>query len=158
MALSADHTVVEEGKFSDLLKNKKYITSLGIQKRGKGVAVDTVVNESDSQSKISESSVKEDENDKARQLGDISVYVFYFSIIGLGLLVPYLLFGMAFSFLSSFSTIWLEFWSSATEEGNIDTPFYLGIYIMIQVLCLVMLTCFMGGSGIAISVSNIELI
>jgi ATP-binding cassette subfamily C (CFTR/MRP) protein 1 len=133
---------VEEGNFSDLMKNQKYITSLGIKKRGKGVTVDTVVNESDSQIKIPESTAK----------------VFYFSIIGLGLLVPYLLFGMAFSFLSSFSTIWLEFWSSATERGNIDTPFYLGIYIMIQVLCLVMLACFMGGSGIAISVSNIELI
>jgi ATP-binding cassette subfamily C (CFTR/MRP) protein 1 len=109
---------VEEGNFSDLMKNQKYITSLGIKKRGKGVTVDTVVNESDSQIKIPESTAKEDDNDKARQLGDISVYVFYFSIIGLGLLVPYLLFGMAFSFLSSFSTIWLEFWSSATEQGK----------------------------------------
>lgn len=108
---------------------------------------------SSSPSKQESSSSSTKEKDQSRQIGDFSVYNFYFSRLGsLGhfMLLPFLLLASAFGVLYNFSSVWLEFWSSETrhEQGTARVPYYLGIYFALQIGCLLVLALFVGYSSI----------
>ncbi|KAK0612146.1 ABC transporter [Immersiella caudata] len=68
--------------------------------------------------------------------GGLANYRYYFSSLGLPLLVLYLVFNFCFSFLFSFSAVWLNFWTESNQEDEQHNQFYLGIYFMLQFFCL----------------------
>ncbi|KAH8912436.1 putative ABC multidrug transporter [Coniochaeta sp. PMI_546] len=77
--------------------------------------------------------------DKLRQQGDISVYKTYFSRFGVSSIVAFFASGLVFAFLYNFGTVWLELWTTSVHNGENRRPFFLGIYIMVQVLCLLLM-------------------
>lgn len=147
IALGTKGTVIEEGKFQSLSVNQQYVHSLGTkptcaQKRGKEIEENPTENVAGSPSKASDPTPELD--DRARQVGDIAVYRHYFSILGIHLLIPFLAFGMIFGFLYNFSSVWLEFWSNSnTQHPNRNrNAYFIGIYALLQVLCLLALALF----------------
>ncbi|KAK6224641.1 abc multidrug transporter [Colletotrichum tabaci] len=76
----------------------------------------------------------EEQEDKRRQLGDWSVYGYYFGSVGTVLVAIMLFLQVTWAFFSTFPTIWLKFWTDANVEapGRLDA-YYLGIYAALQV-------------------------
>ncbi|KAK1596393.1 multidrug resistance-like protein [Colletotrichum navitas] len=72
--------------------------------------------------------------DERRQLGDWSVYGYYFGTIGALLVVVMLFLQMTWAFFSTFPTVWLNFWTDANAEapGQRDA-YYLGVYAAFQI-------------------------
>ena len=151
ITLSADHTVIEEGTFDVLVKNQSYIQSLGVNKQREPTDTDSLAS-TPCLNKPKPNVTAKEEEDKARQLGDVAIYRYYFSTIGITILTPFVLFGLAFAFLYNFPAVWLVFWARANERGETERGFYLGIYSMLQILCLVMLAFYTSYGGIFMAV------
>ena len=151
ITLGADRTVIEEGTFDSLVKNKSYIQSLGVNKQVKSADTNSLATLSSTIKPKPKVSAKEEE-DKARQLGDVAIYKYYLSTIGISVMALFILFGLAFAFLYNFPAVWLVFWAHANEQGEADRGFYLGIYSMLQILCLVLLALYTSYGGIFMSV------
>lgn len=76
--------------------------------------------------------------DKRRQRGDSAVYGFFLKTIGLPYFIGLLVSEISWAFLSTFSTVWLNFWSEAnSEHPNQRIGYYLGVYSALQVLGVV---------------------
>ncbi|KAK2037213.1 multidrug resistance-like protein [Colletotrichum somersetense] len=75
-----------------------------------------------------------EEEDKRRQLGDWSVYGYYFGTVGALLVVIMLFLQITWAFFSTFPTVWLNFWTDANAEapGQRDA-YYLGVYAAFQI-------------------------
>ncbi|KAJ0161488.1 ABC transporter C family member 8, partial [Colletotrichum tanaceti] len=76
----------------------------------------------------------EELEDKRRQLGDWSVYGYYFGSVGIVLVAIMLFLQVTWAFFSTFLTIWLKFWTDANVEApeRLDA-YYLGVYAALQV-------------------------
>ncbi|KAK1256135.1 hypothetical protein MKX07_008394 [Trichoderma sp. CBMAI-0711] len=72
--------------------------------------------------------------DKRRQLGDSTVYKYYFGSIGKVFLVILLGIEIVWAFLQSFPTVWLKFWTDSNGQGNDDSGYYLGAYAALQII------------------------
>lgn len=76
--------------------------------------------------------------DKRRQRGDSAVYGFFLRAIGVPFAVGLLVSEIAWAFLSTFSSVWLNFWSKAnSEHPKQRISYYLGIYTALQGLGVV---------------------
>lgn len=72
--------------------------------------------------------------DGRRQRGDSAVYGFFLKAVGMPFAVGLLVSEIAWAFLSTFPTVWLNFWSEANaEHPNQRIGYYLGIYTALQV-------------------------
>jgi ABC-type multidrug transport system fused ATPase/permease subunit len=133
IALS-DGRIVEEGSFSDLMKNASYVRSLGVRSR-----------ESDAPFQSSNSEMVEKKApipsrpttealsntlDKTRQTGDWKTYRLYFSLINPFLTAVTLTVGALYGLGDNFGNIWLGFWTE--DRYSRDKPFYLGIYALLK--------------------------
>ena len=159
IALGADGTLVEEGVFEDLVANKQYIHSLGVQIGASDQ--DSIINPKDTKTTSTEGgsaetakiapedtqrtssntpvppTIKEEKKDPTpRRTGDRAILLHYFKSIGPFWLSNFVIFGLLFGFFNSFSTVWLKFWSEDSDMRKHSTPFYIGIYAMIQSLAL----------------------
>ncbi|KAJ3942687.1 uncharacterized protein N0V96_006906 [Colletotrichum fioriniae] len=90
--------------------------------------------------------VLKDQEDKRRQLGDWSVYGYYFGSVGAFLVAILMVLEVTWAFFSTFPTVWLKFWtdSQADSPGSHDA-YYLGVYAAFQVsgvLCFAVLIWF----------------
>ncbi|TVY47392.1 ABC transporter [Lachnellula occidentalis] len=65
---------------------------------------------------------------------DISVYSYYFASIGTWSMVLYFVLAGSFAFFYNFPLVWLSWWSDAGPGKN---GMYLGVYSLLQILCLV---------------------
>lgn len=66
------------------------------------------------------------------------MYGFFLKAIGMPFAVGLLVSEIAWAFLSTFSTVWLNFWSEAnSEQPNQHISYYLGIYTALQFLGVV---------------------
>ncbi|KAI8158372.1 ABC transporter atnG [Colletotrichum sp. SAR 10_86] len=83
--------------------------------------------------------------DKRRQLGDWSVYNYYFGSVGAILVAVMLLLQMSWAFFSTFPTVWLKFWTDHNvDNADSDSAYYLGVYAALQVsgvVCFAILIC-----------------
>lgn len=87
--------------------------------------------------------------DKRRQEGDHSVYGYYLGTVGVAATVALLALEVVWSFLSTFPTVWLKWWSDANSSSSSSTTtssppsssgswaYYLGGYWGLQVGALV---------------------
>ena len=80
------------------------------------------------------------------RLGGLSEYRFYFKTVGYIMLVPFFGFATVFAFLYNFGTVWLEIWQDANDSDS-KFAFYIGIFFMLQILCLSLLALFAGYGG-----------
>ena len=61
---------------------------------------------------------------------------------------------MSFGFLYNFSSVWLEFWSQTNTLHPNDkslNAYYLGVYAMLQILCLLVLALFIKCNDLAVN-------
>ncbi|KAB8210096.1 putative multidrug resistance protein [Aspergillus parasiticus] len=67
-----------------------------------------------------------EEEDRTRQIGDLSVYYYYARIVGPFLCTVFLLAHAFLAFAENFPRVWLSKW---TEAGGGQLPLYLSVYI-----------------------------
>ena len=78
--------------------------------------------------------------DKARQIGDFSVYKYYFSAAGRRVMIIFWTLEVTWACLETFPSIWLKWWSSAiTNNEHPPDAMYLGVYAALQIGNLVAL-------------------
>lgn len=153
-----NRTVVEQGSFQELMARDGYVQSLGAEEARKAPRKPPQgTNASTSPASPSPKESKEEMENQARQLGKFAVYKFYFSHFKSSIFLLYAISGLTCAFLFNFNTVWLEFWSVSVENGEHRFPFYLGIYILIQVACLMLFFVFFGLGGIVMT-PNAELL
>lgn len=141
IALGHDGKITEQGSLAQLQAAGGYIQTL--------VASKTLVENSDagqdeisSESRDSDTAPKveykakqvEIKEDKRRQLGDSTVYKYYFGSIGKVFLVILLGIEIVWAFLQSFPTVWLKFWTESNGQGNDNSGYYLGVYAALQIM------------------------
>ncbi|KAK7418553.1 hypothetical protein QQX98_003898 [Neonectria punicea] len=125
-----EHLRSSGGDVQTLIREVSYSTSSNHQETVelKEDVDSTVVN---SKAKPSESQ----ELDKRRQLGDRTVYSYYFGSIGYPFFWTLLALEVIWAFLESFPTVWLKFWTDADFDGEDQrTGYYLGVYAALQVI------------------------
>ncbi|KAL3293563.1 ABC transporter [Colletotrichum asianum] len=143
IALGADGTMVEEGTFSDLMKDKKYVASLGVT----GTDSDTESVSSDvpvDQEKAASASkpkrplaVAAELMEKSRQTGDFKVYVHYFKSLNLYAVTIFVVGCAFYSLWNTFPTIWMKFWTEDTLHKS--SAYYAGLFGFFKVLQLLSL-------------------
>ncbi|EPS25450.1 hypothetical protein PDE_00383 [Penicillium oxalicum 114-2] len=80
----------------------------------------------------------DDQDSRSRSASDLSVFVYYFRIIGWPLLLLFLLCACIFTFGMTFPQFWLQWWTNANEmRPNENIAYWVGIYGMLGVLSLV---------------------
>ncbi|KID84403.1 ABC transporter [Metarhizium guizhouense ARSEF 977] len=146
IALAAEGTVAQQGTFDELVANQQYIYSLGVHDnqssgstctRGKPLTSPTTAQASTVVVPVAPAEVDEAEQpDSPRSMGDMAVFAHYFKSVGAFWVFAFLLLGWICGFLTNFSTVWLEFWSADATSANPNraTPFYVGIYSLLQCL------------------------
>ena len=87
-----------------------------------------------------------------RQHGDVAVYRTYFSRLGTVNVAIFFFSGCVFAFLYNFGIVWLEFWSASTIRGEDRRSYFLGIYMMIQILCMTIMAAYLSLFGMYMAV------
>ncbi|KAI1777454.1 ABC multidrug transporter [Hypoxylon cercidicola] len=150
IALGLDGTVVEQGTFNNLLTNRSYVHSLGVNSSSASHATsekiesgnNTIPSQPDLLRNISVtlSPVTEVDN-RSRLEGDRAAYVVYLKSMGAWLAASLLFCGVCFGFFNNFPTIWLKYWSDDTVAASHSHSFgyYAGIYGLLQCCSLLSL-------------------
>ncbi|KAJ0353305.1 hypothetical protein COL154_003366 [Colletotrichum chrysophilum] len=140
--------VLEIGTFAECLESDGYVKSLATLEAGSGDEVTSseppIDTSSNTTGKEAAKTAAETE-DKRRQLGDWSVYNYYFGSVGAILVAVMLLLQMSWAFFSTFPTVWLKFWTDHNvDNAASDSAYYLGVYAALQVsgvVCFAILIC-----------------
>jgi ATP-binding cassette, subfamily C (CFTR/MRP), member 1 len=87
--------------------------------------------------------VEPEATDETRSLVSTGVYRYYVKAAGRIMSLVFAIVGVAFAFLYTFPYVWTKWWSDANEEhpGH-RQAYYMGIYALLQVLCLIALVAF----------------
>ncbi|KAH6996315.1 P-loop containing nucleoside triphosphate hydrolase protein [Ilyonectria sp. MPI-CAGE-AT-0026] len=143
LSLDGNGKLSEQGTFDHLRNSGGYMQTLvkdtpSSQSIGFEDSVDPVEHADSTTVKSKTKPVKEQEPDERRQLGDRTVYRYYFGSIGYTFLGTLITLEIVWAFLESFPTVWLKFWTDANSDGKYQrTGYYLGIYAMLQVMAVV---------------------
>ncbi|KAF5540282.1 multidrug resistance-associated 1 [Fusarium mexicanum] len=140
ICLNKDGKISEQGTFSDLKDTGGYIHSL-LRDRVHGGEAPTLATDDikEQASKLAQATPRQqaNEEDTRRQLGDSTVYRYYFSSTGGIFMIVLLVLEIIWAFLESFPTIWLKFWTDDNANGNDQASYYLGIYAALQVTAVI---------------------
>ncbi|KAF2808068.1 P-loop containing nucleoside triphosphate hydrolase protein [Mytilinidion resinicola] len=142
IALGTNGRITEQGTFDEMNAADGYVRSFCLKNRDEGPAdeitpadADTTIASTSALKKDSKSAVA---GNKTRQLGDWSVYCYYFQAIGWKLTCVFFLLEICWAFFSTFPTIWLKWYSdSNSAKPNQHTGYYLGVYAALQAIGLV---------------------
>lgn len=144
--------VVEEGRISEmgslasLLRNGGYVSSLELELKGltgSTVAVEQYEHAESSEDStpalLPDASPEVNEMNKLqnarRKEGDLSVYKYYLSGAGYFLVGLHVLTMIVWIFGTEFSTIWVKWWTAASEDkANDRVGMYLGVYAALGVI------------------------
>ncbi|RYP20476.1 hypothetical protein DL765_002775 [Monosporascus sp. GIB2] len=154
VALGSDGSLVEQGSFHDLMRNKKYVAGLKVEEPDWATSEDNVRSanaEFPAQPKFAAKPIASSYvEDKVRVIGDTTVYRHYFARINTVSIVISIASSLGYSFFNNFNTIWLKFWSEdvSSERPMHSNSFYLGLYALFQMsalacLLFMCLICFM---------------
>jgi len=151
IALGSEGTLVEEGNFDDLVANKKYVHSLGVKSSKDSTSGDSSGRQTPTEmddeaaqqlfrAKTKELAAKKGPLDLTRQLGDATVYKYYYSSIGAFWAFTFLGCGVLCGFFYNWPTIWLKYWSADVVSPNPShsNGYYIGLYALWQILCLLL--------------------
>ncbi|KAI5463411.1 P-loop containing nucleoside triphosphate hydrolase protein [Mariannaea sp. PMI_226] len=138
ICLGTDGTISEQESFHHLNKSGTYTQNLLADDSNHSSDSKQDPDQTDEQpDRTTNSKTQRTQNgdaDKRRQLGDKTVYSFYFGSIGYAFLGILLTLEVAWAFLQSFPVVWLNFWAEAnsSNEGS-RNAYYLGVYAALQV-------------------------
>lgn len=141
-----DGVVAEQGDFISLNKTGGYVASLENHEDSEAGSSDgagsneaTAQPGQDHEAKPKTAKLSQTQpEDKRRQRGDSAVYGFFLKAVGMPFALGLLAAEISWAFLSTFSTVWLNYWSEANaEHPNQRIGYYLGIYSVLQVLGVV---------------------
>ncbi|TQS33560.1 hypothetical protein Golomagni_06093, partial [Golovinomyces magnicellulatus] len=137
VTLNHNGTQGEVGPFSTLSRSGGYIQTIAKEKHE---ALEDVEEEEKKDSKAqpvtktNAPAAQPASTDKRRQLGDATVYKYYFGSIGLPFVVTLVSLEVVWAFFQSFPTIWLKFWTDSETKGEDRSDYYLSIYAALQVV------------------------
>ncbi|GKU01234.1 abc transporter [Fusarium langsethiae] len=136
-------TVIEQGDFSELMRNNKYVHSLGVKHRDTDSSSEQEKSETTVTATavrtVATSSAAETAEDKARQQGDFTIYKHYFKSVGTWAVIGVALSGMVAGASQSLSSVWMKFW--AEDAFDRSFTFYVGIYALLRSGFVVFLFC-----------------
>ncbi|KAH6659682.1 P-loop containing nucleoside triphosphate hydrolase protein [Truncatella angustata] len=137
LVLGKDGGVAELGSPTELTIRDGYVKSIFEGNKFRMTEVEEIAASDDEKNALLTGALqlakKSEPIDKRRQLGDNTVYQFYFSSLGLGLTAILLVVEFSNAFLQTFPTVWLKWWSDAsTAGGNQSIGLYLGVYAALQ--------------------------
>ncbi|KAJ4254441.1 hypothetical protein NW762_010039 [Fusarium torreyae] len=133
-------TVIEQGNFSQLMENNKYVHSLGVRHRDTDSSSEVESSEPKAAAPAPASTrINAVMEDKARQQGDLSIYKHYFKSVGTWPVIIVAVSGMLAGICYSMSSIWIKFW--ADDAFSRSFAFYIGIYAMLRIGYIVFLFC-----------------
>lgn len=160
VCLGPEGQVVQQGSFQELSQQDGYLKSLGIDFTNNIITTTTPLHScSTSVSDVTTSEGKEKnfhvqvdkadvpsagDTDTPKQFGKPrGVYRYYIQAIGRWMAIIYVVLAVTYAFLFTFPYIWAKWWTSANDKdsGHSDT-YYIGIYALLQVMCLVVLVIF----------------
>lgn len=134
IALGVDGTIVEEGTFETLMKNNKYVQSLGV----KNSPVLRDESEEEREEQVATSSYKPQSQitkkaleEKARQQGDWTIYKHYFGSVRLWMPAILASTGLLYGVCNNLATIWMKFWADDTFDRS--ASFYIGIIASLKI-------------------------
>ncbi|KAK5989809.1 ABC transporter FGM5 [Cladobotryum mycophilum] len=160
---SADHIIalgpiVEQGTFEDLVAGGNYLHRLGVtvadrrdvdrrwpafDKDGPGIARDAVETPSLPQTDWTKTTppLLNHGNERSRQVGDSVVYRHYATSVKLLTLLSFFFADAAIGFFWNYPNIWLTYWSEDIMASRMvhDHAYWVGIYALLSILCLVFL-------------------
>lgn len=141
IALGLGGTVIEQGTFSELMENNKYVYSLGVKHGGTDTpsTVESAKERAGTATSPPSREINTDVDDKSRQQGDWSIYTHYLKSVGFGAAFTVIFAGIMFGVTSNISSVWLKFWSE--DAFNRPAAFYVGIYALFRVMYLLFLLC-----------------
>ncbi|KAK1590443.1 ABC transporter [Colletotrichum navitas] len=140
IALGSDGTLIEEGTFDDLMRDNKYVASLGVK------ATDS---DTDSETgSISDGkpgplpapkakrapAVSEEMMEKSRQTGDVKVYIHYLRSLSMPATVIFVLGSASYAIWETFPTIWMKYWAEDTLGKS--SQYYAGLFGFFKALQL----------------------
>lgn len=141
MALGKDGRIAEQGTFVELnARDGSYVQSFALQKAAR--VIEEAQTEPAGVYKLgaNQASTEDTVGDKSRQMGDFSVYKYYFAATGRPAMIIFWALEILWAFLETFPSVWLKWWSSSTTNNeNPSTAKYLGVYAVLQVGCLLTL-------------------
>jgi len=151
---AADHvvlleggTVARSGSFDDIKTHASYSHLQSWKPTDEAAAQASAVDKTPVSSRDPNAALE----DSSRHHSSMSTYRYYLASIGTPFLVIFVISGLIFAFLYNFGTVWLEFWSSAIDNGEPRDSFYFGIYNLIQVSCLACMAIYVSFAGIWMS-------
>ncbi|KAH7271040.1 P-loop containing nucleoside triphosphate hydrolase protein [Fusarium solani] len=141
IALGSGGTLIEQGTFSELMENNKYVHSLGVKHGGTDTpsTAESIKEQAETVAVPPSRAIKTELDDKSRQQGDWSIYTHYFKSVGFPAAFTVIFAGIMFGVTSNASSVWLKFWSEDTF--NRPTAFYVGVYALFRVVYLLFLLC-----------------
>ncbi|KAF4450096.1 hypothetical protein F53441_6740 [Fusarium austroafricanum] len=127
-------TVIEQGIFSELMENNKYVYSLGVKHRDTDSSSDDEKPQTRAVSAAVRPTVSPETmqaaEDKARQQGDWSIYKHYFKSVGFWPVAIVAVSGMLTGVCNSLSSVWVKFW--AEDAFSRSFAFYIGIFGLLR--------------------------
>ncbi|PKK51892.1 hypothetical protein CI102_5280 [Trichoderma harzianum] len=133
IALGREGKIVEQGSFSQLLASDGYVQSLTAKRAiapNPEVHQDEVISESRAEATAPKVAYKakqvEIKDDKRRQLGDSTVYKYYFGSIGPIFIIILFSLEIVWAFLQSFP--------NSNSQGHTRSGLYLGVFSALQVI------------------------
>ncbi|KAL5086662.1 hypothetical protein Trisim1_008747 [Trichoderma cf. simile WF8] len=108
---------------------------------------------------VSAKPTPQDDNDSARQQGDLSLYLYYLKAMGWKLATSVLISAIGFAFMATFPSVWLSWWSdSELKHPGAHQAKYLGVYAALGVAAVLFHTLLLWTSLIeAVPVTSIKL-
>lgn len=134
VALSKDGRIAEQGTFTELnALDGSYVRSFALQQAARSVEKELTEPVGVYKLGTNQASAVDTIGDRSRQLGDFSVYKYYFAATGRSAMIIFWLLEISWAFLETFPSVWLKWWSSATTNNeNPSTAKYLGVYAALQ--------------------------
>lgn len=142
VALGKDGRIAEQGTFAELnTRDGSYVQSFALQQAARGLEEKETEPVGIYKLGTNQAATGDTVGDKSRQMGDFSVYKYYFAATGRPAMIIFWSLEVIWAFLETFPSVWLKWWSSSTTNNeNPSTAKYLGVYAGLQVGSLVTLS------------------
>ncbi|KAK2022803.1 ABC transporter [Colletotrichum zoysiae] len=152
IALGPDGTLIEEGSFDDLMRDKKYVASLGIKATDSDTDSETGSITDSKPGPLSAPKPKlapaiaDEMTEKSRQVGDAKVYLHYLQSLSVPATIIFVLGSLSYAVWNTFPTIWMKFWAEDTLGKS--SQYYAGLFGFFKALQLLSLVA--GGIALII--------
>ncbi|OCL10087.1 ABC transporter-like protein [Glonium stellatum] len=141
IALSPGGTILKQGHFDDFRGTESYLHSMPLQSTSK---VRLAVEETCApvivlESKQEQIALVNRENPDKRHSRNSLAWKYYFQSVGWRISTTFFLMEFLYALFSTFSQIWLKWWSHASNMRDRQYSIYPSVYALLQVLAMVTL-------------------